>query len=150
VIGRVVYDGADRHLKVFRDDGALIYVARCRNDSVSPIAWRSWAGCPPGEYTIGAPEANTTPQDQTEMGPWFVPVYGIPDHVGIGIHGGGSCAGDHAMDPHQGWCPTENCFREQNADLDVFVDLLQKENVFPIKFTVVQPDEEPAESEEFL
>lgn len=154
---RLVYDGidydrdtdggVDHRLKLFDENKVLIFEAVARNESVAANAWRSWAGCPPGEYTIGVPEINDDEDEQRSMGPWFIPVYGIPGHDGIGIHGGGSCVAPHSMALHQGWCPTENCFRTQNADLVVLVAILQKRGATSIPFTVAQRDEAIPEEE---
>lgn len=121
----LVYNEDSELIKLFDNNGIEVFRAPCRNETVASNAWRyPDAGCPPGIYTVGAPEANTTEEDQTPMGPWFIPVNDIPGHSGIGIHGGGSCVYPRSMEPHQGWCPTMNCFRMQNADLDNLVKLI--------------------------
>jgi hypothetical protein len=77
---------------------------------------------PAGTYTLGAPEYNEPgeTEDLTSMGPYFVPVNGIPGHSAVGIHGGGS-ASPHPLAACQGFYPTENCIRLQNIDLYHFV-----------------------------
>lgn len=129
------YDGIDKHLKLFDADGGLVFMCDARNDSVADNAWRPDAGCPPGTFDVGAPEANTDAADEISMGPWFIPLYNIPGHDGIGIHGGGSCVYPHSMDPHQGWCPTLNCIRLQNADLEALAPKIK----LPLQIKVVQP-----------
>jgi hypothetical protein len=144
---KVVYDGQDtighssngydiHELKCFDDQGFLLIVYPCFNESVADNAWRSDAGCPPGTYTLGAPEPCDPGEEQTSMGLWFVPVYSIPDHSGIGVHGGGSASSD-PLAKQQGWFPTENCFRMQNEDLVHFVQLLKSVSG-TISFEVVQ------------
>lgn len=134
---KVVYDGVDKRLKIWMGN-LLLYMCDARNDTVASNAWRyPDAGCPPGEFVLGAPEANTSPDDQRSMGPWFIPVNNIPGHSGIGIHGGGSCVVPHSMDPYQGWCPTENCIRVQNQNLIHIVDSFDFSGVPMI---VVQPN----------
>ena len=127
----VVYDGPDNHLKVFDENGKQVFVCEARNDTVASNAWRyPDAGCPPGTYTLEAPESNDPHQPDTDdnnwigEGLWFVPLTGIPGHSGIGIHGGGSCVYPNSLNPQQGWCPTENCIRLQNEDLATFVKLV--------------------------
>lgn len=73
---------------------------------------------PAGTYTLGPVEWNEPEEtaDVRSMGPCFIPLLGIPGHSGIGIHGGGSAAA-HPLAAQQGWFPTENCIRLQNADL---------------------------------
>ncbi|MGP8102125.1 MAG: L,D-transpeptidase family protein [Candidatus Cybelea sp.] len=128
----VVYDGPNQHLKVFDLSGNQVFMCEARNTTVAPNAWRyPDAGCPPGTYTLLAPESNdpSKPNDEDTNnwigeGLWFVPIDGIPGHTGIGIHGGGSCVQPNELDPNQGWCPTENCIRLQNSDLATFVGLV--------------------------
>jgi len=121
----LVYNEESELIKLFDSSGALVFKAPCRNETCAENAWRyPDAGCPPGTYTVGSPESNEPGEEQTSMGPWFIPVDNIPGHSGIGIHGGGSCVYPNSMAPHQGWCPTENCFRMQNADLDNLVKLI--------------------------
>jgi lysozyme len=131
-VGKVVYDGIDKKLKVFDASGELIFMCEARNDSVADNAWRADAGCPPGSYTLGAPDPNDATRPSTDgndwigQGLWFVPLTGIPGHSGIGIHGGGTCTtppSSNALRPRQGWCPTLNCIRVQNDDLQRFVQL---------------------------
>ena len=114
-----VYNPTNHDFKLYDASGKQIFLCLAWNDSVANNAWRSDHGCPPGTFDLGAPEANTTDQDKLEMGPWFIPVYNIPGHDGIGIHGGGSCNGTvaAAMADHQQICPTLNCFRLFNVDL---------------------------------
>lgn len=150
---RVVYDGIDtfedgsHRLKVFDQGGLLLVEYPCRNDSVSPIAWRADAGCPPGTYTLGYPEGNVTTLPSTPdndwmgEGLWFVPVNNVPGHTGIGIHGGGSASPDPLAD-RQGWYPTENCFRLQNTDLTHFVATLKTSGSWPIVFEVAQSEKD--------
>jgi|SRR5579871_3666081 len=131
----IEYDGIDKDLKVWIG-GSIDYKCEARNDTVATNAWRyPDAGCPPGTYTLSAAESNTTPDDQREMGPWFIPVNDIPGHDGIGIHGGGSCVAPHSMDPVQGWCPTENCIRLQNENL---VHIVNSYTLAGVPFKVVQ------------
>lgn len=113
---KFIYDGIDKKLKVIIN-GITVYQCEAHNDSVASNAWRADAGCPPGTYALQAAEPNTTEQDQTSMGPWFIPLINIPGHDGIGTHGGGSCVAPNSMAPQQGWCPTENCIRVQNENL---------------------------------
>ena len=130
---KVVYDGVDKKLKAFNAAGEQIFECDAHNDSVATNAWRSDAGCPPGSYVLAAPESNDPKQqsvvgnDWIGEGLWFVPIGQIPGHKGIGIHGGGSCCprppDSNALKPKQGWCPTENCIRLQNEDLEAFVKL---------------------------
>lgn len=126
----VIYDGPNHHLKVFDQNGNQVFLCDARNDSVADNAWRPDAGCPPGDYQLAAPEYNDLDQTSTPdndwvgEGRWFVPIIDIPGHDGIGIHGGGSCVVPHELDPQQGWCPTLNCIRLQNEDLEKFVDLV--------------------------
>ena len=73
---------------------------------------------PAGTFTLGAPEYNEPGEavDLAAMGPYFIPVNGIPGHSAIGIHGGGTAA-EHPLAAEQGWYATENCIRLQNVDL---------------------------------
>lgn len=132
---KVVYDGINHALKIFADDGTMHFYCEAHNDSVADNAWRADAGCPPGTYSIGEPEACDPGYEQTSMGYWFTPLYNIPDHAGIGIHGGGSCSSD-PLAPHQGWCPTENCIRVQNADNTTFTEAIRGKT--PLEIEVVQ------------
>ncbi len=127
---KAVYDGVDKKLKLYDDAGTPIFVCPARNDTVASNAWRAGAGCPPGKYLLTAPESNDPSQPNTDdnnwrgEGRWFVPIVDIPGHDGIGIHGGGSCVtppDSNALRPQQGWCPTENCIRLQNEDLETLV-----------------------------
>ena len=137
----VTYDGVDKHLKVF-NSGVQVFICEAHNDSVADNAWRADAGCPPGTYTLDAPESNdpnapsTPDNDWVAEGLWFIPLVNIPGHDGIGIHGGGSCVYPNELAPRQGWCPTENCIRVQNEDLAAFVKLISGHTPCPI--TVVQ------------
>lgn len=159
---KIVYDGVDawypqpanaiavvHRLKVFsKITGAILFDVPCSNDSVASNAWKPTAGCPPGTYTIGRPEANDPNQPSTDdndwvgEGLWFIPVSGIPGHDGIGLHGGGTCAEPNELNPQQGWCPTENCFRLQNENLAHLADFINKsagpDDVIAIEFEVVQ------------
>jgi len=128
----VVYDGVDKKLKGFAADASIVFAIDARNDSVASNAWRPDAGCPPGTYTLAAPESNDPNQasvadnDWVAEGLWFIPLTGIPGHDGIGIHGGGTCRtppAQAALAARQGWCPTENCFRVQNEDLAMLAKL---------------------------
>lgn len=131
---KAIYDGIDKKLKLFDEGGAEVFLCEARNDTVSRKAWRyPDAGCPPGTFTLNAPEADNPGHEQTEMGPYFIPLTNIPGHVGIGIHGGGSCVAPNSMAPRQGWCSTENCIRVQNADLLDFVRLISGKTPFPIE-----------------
>ena len=134
-----IYDGIDKKLKLFDDDGVQVCTCEAHNDTVASNAWRyPDAGCPPGTFTLDTPESNDPGQQQTEMGPYFVPLENIPGHEGIGIHGGGSCVAPNSMAPRQGWCPTENCIRVQNEDLLTFVGLIRGHT--PMSIKVVQSD----------
>jgi hypothetical protein len=144
---QVVYDGVNKHLKVFASDGTLRFQCEAQNDSVSPIAWRPDAGCPPGDYVLDDAESNDVDEPSTPSndwigeGRWFVPILNVPGHEGIGIHGGGTCVTPPdalALDPRQGWCPTLNCIRLQNEDLEEFVTITIPLNGTPIR--VVQPN----------
>jgi hypothetical protein len=132
---KLVYDGIDKKLKVFIA-GDLVYGCEARNDSVADNAWRAGAGCPPGTYALGGAETNAPGDEQTEMGPYFIPIYNIPGHDGIGIHGGGSCVAPNSMAGDQGWCPTMNCIRLQNINLTHIINSYQLDGV-PLE--VVQP-----------
>jgi GH25 family lysozyme M1 (1,4-beta-N-acetylmuramidase) len=129
-LSRVVYDGIDHKLKVFDTNGAPIFVCDAKNETVADNGWRPDAGCPPGNYVLAGPLANDPDQPLSDRnnwkgeGRWFVPIDDIPGHIGIGIHGGGSCVTpplSNALLPRQGWCRTENCIRVQNEDLETFV-----------------------------
>jgi len=82
------------------------------------------SGIPPGTYTLGAPEwiapedkLNDTSELSTRaLGPCFIPIHGVPGQPDDGIHGGGSAL-EHPLAARQGWAPTEDCIRVQNADL---------------------------------
>lgn len=133
---KIVYDGADKDLKIWVN-GSLHYKCQASNNTVATNAWRyPDAGCPPGTYTLSAAETDDPGHEQTSMGPYFIPVNNIPGHTGIGLHGGGSCVIPHSMDPYQGWCPTENCIRLQNANLIHVVNSYVLEGV---TFEVYQP-----------
>lgn len=127
---QVVYDGINKSLKLFDRNGGMMFACEAHNDSVATNAWRSDAGCPPGNYVLADPEPNdqrrasTAVNDWIGEGLWFVPINGTPGHEGIGIHGGGTCKtppNQNALLPRQGWCPTENCIRLQNVDLATLV-----------------------------
>ena len=137
---KLVYDGLDEFpdgshkLKLFNDAGQQIFVCEARNDSVGDNAWRPDAGCPPGTYDLGAPEFNNVNVPSTPDNDWigegeiFIPVNDVPGHSRIGIHGGGTCvtfnSDQDALLARQGWCPTLNCFRLQNEDLEELARLL--------------------------
>lgn len=144
----VIYDGIDHKLKVYSTAGELVYFREAHNDSVADNAWRADAGCPPGEYELQQPESNdiNAPSDDANdwvgEGRFFIPITGIPGHDGIGIHGGGTCVtppDTAALAPFQGWCPTLNCIRVQNADLADLAILVAGKA--PVKLTVVQREE---------
>lgn len=131
-LAKIIYDGMDKKLKAVDASGSVIFQCEARNDSVAENAWRRDAGCPPGSYTIATPLTNDPNQPSTKdndwigEGCWFIPITGIAGHNGIGIHGGGTCTtppDSNALRPQQGWCPTENCIRLQNEDLDTFAHL---------------------------
>lgn len=131
-LAKVLYDGIDKKLKAVDANGAVIFQCDAHNDSVAANAWRPDAGCPPGSYVLAAPESNNPEQPSTSdndwvgEGRWFIPINDIAGHNGIGIHGGGTCTTPpdaNALRPRQGWCPTENCIRLQNEDLDTFARL---------------------------
>lgn len=131
---KAIYDGIDKKLKLFDGGGTQLFLCEARNDTVARNGCRyPDAGCPPGTFTLNAPEADNPGHEQTEMGPYFIPLTNIPGHDGIGIHGGGSCVAPHSMDPRQGWCPTKNCIRVQNADLLKFVGLIKGTTPFSIE-----------------
>lgn len=142
----VIYDGIDHKLKVYSSSGELVYIRPARNDSVADNAWKPNAGCPPGEYALGEPENNNVNEPSTDDNDWigegryFIPIVGIPDHDGIGIHGGGTCVtppDSAALANYQGWCPTLNCIRLQNADLtDLVIWLAGAKG--PVTISVVQ------------
>jgi len=131
-LARLRYDGVAKKLEGSDATGKRLFSYDARNDSVADNAWRPDAGCPPGVYRLLAPESNDPSKASTEEndwvgeGLWFIPIDGIPGHEGIGIHGGGTCKtppDSNALAPRQGWCPTENCIRVQNADLAALANL---------------------------
>jgi len=103
----------DRATNRLSHDGPTPWSCAASNAVVAGLS-----GCPNGTYTLGAPEYNE-PEETANlraMGPYFIPIYNIPGHDGIGIHGGGSAAA-HPLAARQGFFPTENCIRVQNDDL---------------------------------
>jgi hypothetical protein len=130
---RLVFNDGSNRLKAFKLhphglktlDGEW----EARNDTVR-LGFGTWGACPRGEFKLGAPlRVYAKP-----FGHWFIPVLDMPmnplmrlfHRKGIGIHGGGSCAGKRWADPIQPWCKTQGCIRVHNQSLGEIAALVRR------------------------
>lgn len=130
---RLVFNDTSNLLKAFKLHPNGLKTSEgeweARNDTVN-LGFGHWGACPRGEFRLGEPvRVNTKP-----FGPWFIPVLDVPGGLlmklfhrqGIGIHGGGSCAGKRWADPIQPWCKTHGCIRVHNQSLGEIVVLVRR------------------------
>lgn len=128
-------------LKVYQDDGTLIFECETRNATVN-VGEGHDGQCPLGEYQLGSPETIEPPE--IPFGFDFTPILDINGlwnfhhRAGLGLHGGGSGLPD-PFAPKQGWQITEGCWRLQNCDNQVFVTMIRHAQLTKqvVKFTVV-------------
>jgi hypothetical protein len=109
----LIFSSDTQRAKLFADDGQQKASWEMHDAAVNPGFGR-WGRCPRGVYTLGDPR----PEDTPPFGWWFIPVLGVPNRVGIGIHGGGSgLVNPLAAEQSPPWIWTHGCLRMRNCDL---------------------------------